>query len=301
MPHKEVAKQPSSTPGIISYLSSEGYPDSKKVLLLGSASDKLRKHDEHAALITDIKTCDEEFTLDKNGFQHIVEPISLRQHYNPEVADMLKRVTGASDVLCMAHLIRSSTWEEAQEETREVLQREGGHGLVQKMNPARTAHCDQSYTGAEQILRINFDEERVKEIMKKRWAIINVWRPLNPIRRDPLAVCDWRSLSEAEDLVGLDIILPTPGKHRNLGKAHGESHAPHVWNRWDIKYNPNHKWYYASNMTPDEVMLLKIFDSKKDGRARCCPHTSFASEMDEWPARESVELRTLVFWDEDAE
>ena len=83
---------------------------------------------------------------------------------------MLKRVTGASDVLCMAHLIRCNTYEEAVEEAKEVREREGEHGMVQEMNPARTAHCDQSYAGAEQILRINCPEERVKEIMKKRWG-----------------------------------------------------------------------------------------------------------------------------------
>ncbi|KAK4505935.1 hypothetical protein PRZ48_003900 [Zasmidium cellare] len=296
--------------GTINYHSLDGLSDGKKHILLGSASDRLRKHSEHLVPITDITSCNEDLTLDKNGFQHLSEPTSMghddwsdrqfvQDHYYPETAAMLKRATGASDVLYMAHVIRNATFEEVQKEAKEVEQREGGDGMVQKMNPARTAHCDQSYKGAEQILRIQFDEKRVEEILMKRWAIVNVWRPLKPIHRDPLAVCDWRSISESEDLIGVDIKLPPPGKHSSLGKAHGVVPAQHMWERWDFKYNPNHKWYYASNMTPDECLLLKIFDSKKDGRARCCPHTAFVGERDEGPARESVELRTLVFWDDE--
>ena len=50
-------------------------------------------------------------------------------------------------------------------------------------------------------------------------------------------------------------------------------------------------------MTAEEILLLKCFDSKTDGRARFAPHTAFADPTTPAGAapRESIELRTLVF------
>jgi hypothetical protein len=65
-----------------------------------------------------------------------------------------------------------------------------------------------------------------------------------------------------------------------------------------LKYNPAHHWFYAPAMMPDEVLLLKCFDSTKDGRARFMPHTAFedpAAPAGRLP-RESIELRTLAFF-----
>lgn len=65
---------------------------------------------------------------------------------------------------------------------------------------------------------------------------------------------------------------------------------------------PEHRWYYASRMRPDEALFIKCFDSKMDGRARCSPHSAFRTEFDEGGPRESCEVRCLVFWEgEDVE
>jgi hypothetical protein len=50
-------------------------------------------------------------------------------------------------------------------------------------------------------------------------------------------------------------------------------------------------------MRPDEVLLVKCYDSLKDGRARFAPHTAFVDPTAPPDARlrESIELRTLVF------
>ena len=61
--------------------------------------------------------------------------------------------------------------------------------------------------------------------------------------------------------------------------------------------NPQHKWYYFSNMTIDEAIIFKLYDSAKEGHAWRVPHVSFENKAfkDAIP-RESVELRTLVCW-----
>jgi hypothetical protein len=52
-------------------------------------------------------------------------------------------------------------------------------------------------------------------------------------------------------------------------------------------------------MTPDEALLLKCFDSIQDGRARFTAHTAFEDPTapPDAPARESIEVRALVFFD----
>lgn len=53
------------------------------------------------------------------------------------------------------------------------------------------------------------------------------------------------------------------------------------------------------------MTLIKCFDSKLDGRARRVPHTAFVNPetaaKEEYPARESIEIRALVFHPEDTE
>jgi hypothetical protein len=53
-------------------------------------------------------------------------------------------------------------------------------------------------------------------------------------------------------------------------------------------------------MRTDEVMLIKCFDSADDGRARFVPHSAFVDPTApaDAPPRESIELRTLVFYGE---
>ena len=64
-----------------------------------------------------------------------------------------------------------------------------------------------------------------------------------------------------------------------------------------VRASDDHQWYYVSNMTPDEALVFKQFDSKKDGRARQTPHSAFQCEDDFGPARQSIEVRCLVFWE----
>jgi hypothetical protein len=51
-------------------------------------------------------------------------------------------------------------------------------------------------------------------------------------------------------------------------------------------------------MTPDEAMLLKCFDSSRDGRARFTAHTAFTlpNTPEDATPRESVEVRTMAFF-----
>jgi hypothetical protein len=52
-------------------------------------------------------------------------------------------------------------------------------------------------------------------------------------------------------------------------------------------------------MTRDEAILIKCYDSAKDGRARFSLHSAFTDPTSPANAkpRQSIEIRTFAFWD----
>ena len=63
-------------------------------------------------------------------------------------------------------------------------------------------------------------------------------------------------------------------------------------------FNTRHRWLYVPDMEPDEVILLKNFDSAKDGRARFTPHAAFLDTTAPKGARprQSIEVRAIAFF-----
>lgn len=45
-----------------------------------------------------------------------------------------------------------------------------------------------------------------------------------------------------------------------------------------------------------DVLIMKLYDSETDGRARLAPHSAFQTEADFGAVRESVEVRIVVFF-----
>ena len=75
-----------------------------------------------------------------------------------------------------------------------------------------------------------------------------------------------------------------------------------VGETFTVRPNDRHRWFYLREQTPGEVMLIKCFDSKTDGRARRVPHSAFVNPATEGEIpRESIEVRALVFHPDDVE
>ena len=62
--------------------------------------------------------------------------------------------------------------------------------------------------------------------------------------------------------------------------------------------NDAHRWYYPDQMTRDEALIFKVFDSADDGRARFTAHSAvqIPGALDT-PRRESCEVRALVVFE----
>ena len=63
-------------------------------------------------------------------------------------------------------------------------------------------------------------------------------------------------------------------------------------------YNPEHRWHYFRDMTPDEVLVFKAHDTDPTGAGRV-PHTAFTDPTcpPGTPTRASVEMRGLALFD----
>ena len=147
--------------------------------------------------------------------------------------------------------------------------------------PARRVHADYTVKSGPQRTKDILGEAEADRLFKSGARIIqvNVWRPITgPVRRAPLAVVDSSSL-QPDDLVATDQVFPD-----RVGEIYHLAHS-------DAQ-----RWYFAPEMTPDEVLLLKGWDSLDDGRTRFNAHGAFELDntTENTPPRESIELRTLV-------
>jgi hypothetical protein len=109
-----------------------------------------------------------------------------------------------------------------------------------------------------------------------------MWRPIrHPVKSAPLAIADSQSIA-AKDLIGIERRYPD-----RVGEI------------YHLSYNPNHRWYYFPDMQPEEAIVFKCYDSMRDGRSRWAPHAAFddPNTPASAPARESIEMRTLAFFD----
>lgn len=178
-----------------------------------------------------------------------------------EAAKLVADVTGAARVLVFDHTVRRR----APDAVRQ---------------PSTRVHNDYTERSAPRRVRELLGEE-APALLGRRFAFINVWRPIRHAAQDwPLALADARSV-RAENLIHTDIVYPD-----RRGEIYGLAH------------DPRQRWFYYPDMALDEALLIKCFDSDAEV-ARFTPHTAFESPLTPVgaPPRESIEFRTIAFFD----
>ena len=127
----------------------------------------------------------------------------------------------------------------------------------------------------------------------RRYAIINLWRSTdrdNPVETNPLACIDAQTVS-AEDWRTLQI---------HYTDRVGENILP--------CFSDSHKWVYFPQMTHDEVLILKQWDSAggfaqnnpemEKVNSTCCLHSAFLEPwgLTDKTTRQSIEVRCVCIW-----
>jgi len=234
------------------------------------------REETHEVKIIDARAFTDHLSLDREGFVLLRRPTAATNLYDDaEVASLyyreceqiIREATGASRVVAFDHIARNAAL--------------SAKGNLIKL-PASRVHNDYTAKSAPQRVRDLMGAE-AEELLKHRYAEINLWRPIRgPLLRSPLALCDAQTLAQ-ENLVASDLRYPD---------RTGETYA--------VTYNPAQRWYYFPKMTADEAILIRCFDSARSGAAQFSAHGAFEdpNSPDDAPARESIEVRTLVFFDD---
>ena len=216
-------------------------------------------------------------SLDREGFALLTQRSAvtdfadedqLRRIYYPEAERLVADVTRGARVVIFDHTVRRRVHGKADREPGTPRQ------------PSTRIHGDYSAKSGPQRVRDVMGEE-AEMLLERRFAIVNVWRPIRgPLRDAPLALCDAQSVAPG-DLVAADLV-----------------YRDRIGENYLMTYRPGHRWFYVPEMRADEVLLLKCYDSAEDGRTRFVPHTAFTDPTApaDIPARESIELRTFAFY-----
>lgn len=210
-----------------------------------------------------------ELDLDRTGFtltEHesaftaFSDPEQVAERYYPEMQVLIRRMTGAAQVLVYGHLVRTET----------PVDFNDGY--------ARFVHCDYNARRIAEMSRGLLERRGVRPQPGRTYAWYNTWQPFDhEVQRNPLAMIDSASLA-ADDVI--DYLYTGRGRD-NLAAA--------------PVYNPDHRLFCFPRMATSEVIVMKQMDARPD-RAVYCPHTSFddPTSVADAPPRRSIEVRLMA-------
>jgi len=257
------------------------------------------RYEDHDVVIRDGRNIRERIGLDSHAFALIDTPTAVADFhdkawvdaiYPDECAASVRRVTGADCVLPQGWMIRTSA--DIPKTVKKVAgyQHQGG---VQP--PAGEAHVDYSPDTAprtaERIYRRDYPDGQGYS----RFIAFSFWRAFSPPPQDwPLALCDGRSIAGDEGVRNalhvVDEMPPLADMERPI-PGEDEMIAASVF-----RYRAAHRWWYFSNMAPDEAVLIKFHDSDHSVAWRCMHTAFFDDSLPNARTRESIEVRLIAYF-----
>lgn len=234
--------------------------------------------EEHALRLFDARPAAAEgrLSLDREGF-------TLVRHASG--------LTEASDIGTEAAPYLAATGALLKDLTGAALVLPQGKGLLRRVNqagaigPSRWTHLDYTTAAARQWVEWMEAWEDRPLRQYQRFAVLQTWRCLTPPPADnTLVLCDAATLAD-EDCIVFDACVREP-----------YDEPGNVFESQFTKYSPAQRWYYFSDLAPDELIVFKGFDSDP-ARNAMPPHNSV--DLPAMPAspRVSVEARFFAFFD----
>ncbi|KAF6807770.1 hypothetical protein CSOJ01_07972 [Colletotrichum sojae] len=237
--------------------------------------------DLQPAEVRNVRATDQKFSIPTTGFQYAkldappeidyLDDEQVRKTYFPMLEKLLKEELGASEVRAFHHVVRNTPYEDGMPYTRK-------HRC-----PARRPHVD--VTGAFAPILMSWDCPDMHADVHvrspgKRWQMVNAWRPLGTVRRNPVTVASTASMAWEDYLV-----VPQP----EVGPG-----VEGYWLQSPRDEGRRHEWWYMAEQTPEEVLLFLQHDSAGE---QVVAHTSFSLPGPVPPEpRESIEVRLFVVY-----
>lgn len=230
----------------------------------------------HDLRLHDARPIIDSLSLDREGFTLVRQESGLTgesdldveaRGYLSDVAGFLTDMTGASLVLPQ------------------------GKGLLKRKNTegastvSRWVHMDYTRDAAHKWIGW-VEAWQDRELRHyRRFAIFQTWRCLTPPPSDnTLALCDASSIDE-RDCIVFDACVREP-----------YDEPGNVFESQFSRFNPGQRWYYFSDLGPDELIVFKGFDSDPARHAQPL-HNSIDLPGDGAPPRVSVEARFFAFFE----
>jgi hypothetical protein len=246
----------------------------------GDIPDHLGDYIHRTVSIQDARLIADKLSLDHHGFRlinqlsNVSDYYSDDQIYNTYESEVKQSILDSLAGESIRHIqIFDHTRRTSSNELRKALK---------VREPASIIHNDYTDDSAVRTREDFFkkDPEANEQLHGKRFMIINLWRSIGgTVKQAPMTLCSANTIS-AEDVVSVE----------RVAKNHRGELQLAVW-------NPDHQWFYFPDMTMQEALIFKTFDSALDGRARYTIHTAFDDPNSpvNAPPRESIETRCLVF------
>lgn len=258
------------------------------------------RYQTYPVKVRDGRPIKDQFNLDAHGFvlaknkskvKDFFDNDEVSAIYPGEVDEAVKALTGASCVTLLGWMVRTSGDLSKYERKTVGYTHQGG---VQP--PAGEAHVDFTPDRAERMARALYERDFPNGKGYSRFIASSLWRTFSEPPQDwPLAVCDARSIGRNEGTPNtMFVVDEIPDEATMLGPMPNEDTVPAAA---IFHFNPNHRWWYFSNMTRDEVLLVKFHDSDPTKALRCA-HTAFRDPtFPNAKERQSIEFRTVAFFD----
>jgi hypothetical protein len=227
------------------------------------------------------------FTLDDHGFclgRHHTDITDWEHNYGADtpyakqVCEVAKQLTGLDIVVPMSGMIRTS-----------------GLTSATAQPPAAEAHVDFTQRSAERIAEAVYRKAHPSGQGYRRFIAFSLWRALSaPPQDTPLALCEGRSVRDDEGTHNTKVdVDEIPTGDALFAPIAGEEHMAAAT---IFHHSPDHRWWYFPDMTPDEVILIKFYDSDHSGAWRC-PHTAFRDfTRPDAHLRRSIEFRAIAYF-----
>ncbi len=224
----------------VSYLAPGDGPVKVRVFPPGSGIATERPASvQHVVAIRDVRSVARNLKLDEHGFEFHGSRSVFRDFYNdsmvqeryyPEVEDRMRELTGALAVIVFDHNVRSAA--------------RAARGDPGVRVPVDQIHNDYTEESGPKRKREILDAAGRADLMNRRVAFVNLWRPIvGPVQDNALALCEAHSVAP-QDLVTTDI------HHFGEDDLTEPRHRGQIYS---VRHNPAHRWFYVSDMQPDEV------------------------------------------------